>query len=219
MLKVKRAAGRPKDESKGAAILEAAGKCFLKNGFASTTMDEIADEAGVSKLTLYSHFENKDLLFKAMIEAKCREYVPSRSMVTLANRDPRAALTEIGSGFVKLMTSPEVLGVFRAVTTESVRNPKIAELLYAAGPGPTLSQFTELLKMWIAKGLMEIPDPGRAADHWFSMLRGMMQFRLIMNLQKRPSENEMRLHVADCADMFLRAYGRTHQPAARSSKR
>ena len=154
MPKVKRAAGRPKDESKRAAILEAAGKCFLKNGFAHTTMDGIADEAGVSKLTLYSHFENKDLLFKAMIEGKCREYVPSRSMVTLADHDPRAALTEIGIGFVTLMTSPEVLAVFRVVSTESVKNPKIAELLYAAGPGPTLSQFTELLEAWIAKGLM-----------------------------------------------------------------
>ena len=209
MPKVKRAAGRPKDESKRVAILEAAGKCFLKNGFAHTTMDGIADEAGVSKLTLYSHFENKDLLFKAMIEGKCREYVPSRSMVTLADHDPRAALTEIGTGFVTLMTSPEVLAVFRVVSTESVKNPKIAELLYAAGPGPTLSQFTELLEAWIAKGLMEIREPGRAVYHWFSMLRGTMKFRWLLNVEKkRPGEKEIRRHVEDCVDMFLRDYGR-----------
>ena len=77
-------------ESKRADVLQAAGKCFLKNGFARTTMDQIARDADVSKLTLYSHFQNKETLFKAMIEAKCREYVPSRSMVSLADRDPRA---------------------------------------------------------------------------------------------------------------------------------
>lgn len=203
----KRSAGRPKDEAKGVSILKAAGKCFLKSGFARTTMDEIAEEAGVSKLTLYSHFQNKDLLFKAIIAAKCRAHVPGRSMVTLAEHEPRAALTEIATGFVHLMTSPEVLALFRVVATESVENPKMAELLYAAGPGPTLSQFTELLKAWIARGLMDIRDPERAADHWFSMLKGMMHFRLIMNLQKRPTEEEIRRHVEDCVDMFLRAYG------------
>ena len=36
-----------------------------------------------------------------------------------------------------------------------------------------------------------------------------MQFRLIMNLEKkRPGEKEIRRHVEDCVDMFLRAYGR-----------
>jgi TetR/AcrR family transcriptional repressor of mexJK operon len=204
----KRGAGRPKDESKRADVLEAAGKCFLRHGFARTTMDQIARDADVSKLTLYSHFENKETLFKAMIEAKCREYVPTRSMVALADHDPRAALTEIGTGFVSLMTSPQVLGLFRVVPTESVKNPRIAELLYAAGPGPTLSQFTELLKIWIAQGRMEIREPERAADHWFSMLRGMVQFRMIMNLQKAPSADELRRHVEDCVEMFLRAYAR-----------
>jgi TetR/AcrR family transcriptional repressor of mexJK operon len=106
------------------------------------------------------------------------------------------------------MTNPQVLGLFRLVATESVKNPKMAELLYAAGPAPTLSQFTELLKIWVGKGLMDIREPERAADHWFSMLRGMMQFRMIMNLEQTPSAGELRRHVEDCVEMFLRAYAR-----------
>jgi TetR/AcrR family transcriptional repressor of mexJK operon len=53
---------------------------------------------------------------------------------------------------------------------------------------------------------MEISDPERAAEHHFSMLRGMLQFRLIMSIEKEPSEQVMRRHVEDCVDMFLRVY-------------
>jgi AcrR family transcriptional regulator len=48
-------------------------------GFARTTMDAIAKQAGGIELTLYSHFENKDLLFKAMITVKCREFTSPRT--------------------------------------------------------------------------------------------------------------------------------------------
>jgi TetR/AcrR family transcriptional repressor of mexJK operon len=202
----RRAAGRPKDESKRAAILEAAGTCFLRSGFAHTSMDAIAEQAGVSKLTVYSHFRNKDLLFKAMIAAKCSEHRPPAGHLDLVGQDPRAALIQIGTPFVQLMMSPEVLALNRLVAIESVKNRRLAELLYQAGPQPTLSGFVELLRAWIARGVMDIREPERAADHYFSMLRGMMQFRLIMNIDKAPTEVEIRRHVEDCVDMFLRAY-------------
>jgi TetR/AcrR family transcriptional repressor of mexJK operon len=205
----RKGAGRPKDESKRAAILTAAGTCFLKAGFARTTMDAIAKQADVSKLTLYSHFRNKDLLFKAMIAAKCQEHSPPGSLLALADQEPRAALAQIGMRFVRLMVSPDVLALNRVVASESAKNPKMAELLYEAGPQPTLRGFVELLRAWVGKGVMNVPDPERAADHWFSMLRGMLQFRLIMNLGKRPTDDEIRRHVEDCAEMFLRAYERS----------
>ena len=212
----RRKAGRPKDESKRAAILKAAGACFLRSGFARTSMDAIAELAGVSKLTLDSHFRNKDLLFKAMITAKCREQGPAGGYLELAGQDPRTALIQIGTRFVRLMMSPGVLALNRLVATESVKNPKIAELLYKAGPEPTLRGFVELLRAWVVRGLMEIPDFERAADHYFSMLRGMMQFRLIMSMDKQPTEDEIRRHVDDSVDMFLRAYG--HGRAAEQAK-
>ena len=54
------ARGRPKDPAKRAAILDAAEKLFLSQGFTGTSMDAVAKEAGVSKLTVYSHFSDKE---------------------------------------------------------------------------------------------------------------------------------------------------------------
>ena len=51
--------GRPKDPGKRAAILDAAKRLFVSQGFERVSMDQIAAEAGVSKLTVYSHFGDK----------------------------------------------------------------------------------------------------------------------------------------------------------------
>ena len=59
-----------------AAILEAAKQLFAREGFAGVSMDKIAAEAGVSKLTVYSHFGDKEALFAAAIRAKCEEMMP-----------------------------------------------------------------------------------------------------------------------------------------------
>ncbi|WP_330970248.1 TetR/AcrR family transcriptional regulator, partial [Lysobacter sp. A3-1-A15] len=57
--------GRPKDLAKRAAILDAAKSMFTQYGFGGASMDQIAAEAGVSKLTVYSHFGDKETLFAA----------------------------------------------------------------------------------------------------------------------------------------------------------
>ena len=59
--------GRPKDLGKRSSILEAAKRLFSMEGFAGVSMDQIAAEAGVSKLTVYSHFGDKEALFFAAV--------------------------------------------------------------------------------------------------------------------------------------------------------
>ena len=52
---------------KNAAIIAAAAQIFLKKGFESASMDEIASVAGVSKRTVYQHFANKEQLFQQIL--------------------------------------------------------------------------------------------------------------------------------------------------------
>ncbi|WP_143261841.1 TetR/AcrR family transcriptional regulator [Allokutzneria sp. NRRL B-24872] len=49
-------------------ILAAATKAFSRNGFAATSLDEIATEAEVSRMILYRHFESKGDLFRAALD-------------------------------------------------------------------------------------------------------------------------------------------------------
>jgi AcrR family transcriptional regulator len=50
-------------------ILDKARERFLQFGFAKVTLDEIASDLGMSKKTLYKHFESKELLLREVVRS------------------------------------------------------------------------------------------------------------------------------------------------------
>jgi AcrR family transcriptional regulator len=52
------------------AVLDAADRLFYRGGIRATSVDAVADEAGVTKRTLYHHFESKDELVSAYLERR-----------------------------------------------------------------------------------------------------------------------------------------------------
>src|SRR5258708_37542872 len=76
-------------EQKRTAIVAAARRAFLDSGYSQASMDGIAESAGVSVKTIYRHFENKDELFSAVMQAVCHDNgVPSgeQNVASLALR-------------------------------------------------------------------------------------------------------------------------------------
>jgi AcrR family transcriptional regulator len=55
-------------EARPSELLEAALHLFVEKGFAATRLEDVAARAGVSKGTLYLYYENKEALFKAVIQ-------------------------------------------------------------------------------------------------------------------------------------------------------
>ncbi|HEV7888442.1 MAG TPA: helix-turn-helix domain-containing protein [Acidimicrobiales bacterium] len=51
-----------------AAILSAAASAFVHKGFSATSMDDVAAEAGITKLIVYRHFDSKESLYEAVLE-------------------------------------------------------------------------------------------------------------------------------------------------------
>jgi AcrR family transcriptional regulator len=52
-------------------ILTAATEAFARNGFASTGLDDIAAEAGITRVILYRHFDSKSELYQAVLDRMC----------------------------------------------------------------------------------------------------------------------------------------------------
>ena len=52
-------------------ILVAATRAFARAGFAATSLDDIAAEAGVTRVILYRHFESKTDLYRAVLDRVC----------------------------------------------------------------------------------------------------------------------------------------------------
>lgn len=200
--------GRPKDAAKRRAILDAAKDLFSRQGLDSTSMDAVAAAAGVSKLTVYSHFRNKNELFQCAVEEKCQEHTPPAFFDVQSTLPLRQRLLQIGEGFTALIYSDEAVDLYRMIAAQARGgDTQLGKLFFAAGPRRNLEQFSLLLRAADAAGELRVPNPQQAAAHFFCLLKGLHHLRAMMGIEKTPTAAMRKAHVADVVDLFLRAYG------------
>jgi TetR/AcrR family transcriptional regulator, mexJK operon transcriptional repressor len=199
--------GRPKDLEKRAAILEAAKNLFPQRGFEGVSMDAIASEAGVSKLTVYSHFKDKETLFSEAVKCRCEQQLPHDLFEVRPGKGPiRDALLKIAQGFSQLCTSSEAIDLYRMMSARVQSDPQLAQLFYEAGPRRTLAEFEAFLRQADAAGALAVADPVRAAQHFFAMLKGDMHTRLVVGFCEAIDDDERRAHIESVVDLFVRAH-------------
>lgn len=199
--------GRPKDPAKREAILAAAQILFLSNGYEGSSMDAIAAQAGVSKLTLYSHFKDKEALFGEAVKTTCETRLPRRLFVIEAGCVIEQVLLEIGHAFQALVNSPESIGLHRVMVAMATQNPALSRMFFEAGPQRLLVDLEQLLIQANQHGLLRASEPMRAAEHFCSLIKGAAHFRLLIGCAEPPTPEEADRHVQDCVDLFMRAYG------------
>jgi TetR/AcrR family transcriptional repressor of mexJK operon len=198
--------GRPKDPAKRAAILEAAKTLFLRNGYDGSSMDAIAAEAGVSKLTVYSHFTDKETLFSFAVKSKCQQQVPEM-LFELADGVPiEGVLLNIGRSFHQLINSDESIELHRVLITRGAQNPKLSQMFFDAGPQRLMNEMEQLLIKANAAGLLKIAKPLNAADQFFCLIKGGCNFRLLIGCAEPQTDSEIDTHVRDAVELFVRAY-------------
>ena len=202
------APGRPKDLEKRAAILEAAKNLFPAKGYDAVSMDAIAQAAGVSKLTLYSHFTDKDTLFGAAVEEFCEHQLPHQAFELHPELSLREALLLIAKGFLDLTMDECAIQLFRIMAAQAAQNTKLAEIFFAVGPRRTLKDMEMFLSQRCESGDLDIPNPSKAAEHFFVLLKGVRHMRVMVGVAPLPSAEERRLHAEEVVTVFIRAYGR-----------
>ena len=202
----RRPRGRPKDPGKREAILRAATRLFLERGFAGTSMDAVAEAAGVAKLTVYGHFGDKDRLFQDMVRRRCDASNRPDGFDAYAALPPEKALLEIGTNFLGLLLSSDALGLYRIMVGEAERQPRMARLFFEAGPERLNTLVSRYLAGASARGELSVPDPARAADHFLALVKGKHHFAASLNLRPRPTSAQVGRHVRDCVSLFLRAH-------------
>lgn len=178
-------AGRPKSEEKRQLILTAASELFLSQGFASTSMDNVAKRSGVSKQTVYSHFENKDVLYTSAIENKCKAYQLDKSLLTAnggCSLSLKACLYRIGIQILRLLQDPEVIAMYRIVIAEATNNRHVAELFYQAGPKASIEVIGDLFFQASDHKLSAAQSEYLAID-FFSLLKGDLQMLQLLDLE------------------------------------
>ncbi len=134
--------GTRRGAEKTEAILAGALREFLAQGYAATSVDRIAATAGVSKATLYSHFGDKEALFKALI----LRFVEARLPGTLGPDRPQLFAGEPEEVLRRLAViildgvpqGDEPLAFLRLIIGEAERFPALAQTFLATVPKPLI---------------------------------------------------------------------------------
>jgi TetR/AcrR family transcriptional regulator, mexJK operon transcriptional repressor len=199
--------GRPKDLGKRAAILDVAKRLFSQSGFDGVSMDQIAAEAGVSKLTVYSHFGDKESLFSSAIRAKCEEQMPSTLFLADLEGDLREQLTTIARAFFALVTSEESIAMHRMMMLPGTGDSHVRELFWQAGPQQVKDAFGEFLRARMARGELRVTDIARASSQFFCLIKGEMHMQMLCGMCCGAPADDTECHIEATVDLFLRAYG------------
>src|SRR6516164_8973933 len=121
-------AQRRKQPAKRRAIIGAAQRVFLAQGFAGSSVDAIAAAAGVSKQTIYNHFGDKEALFRAVVRAVQSDFAGDFHEAGLEERlatsdDLGRDLRELGRRWVAVVLQEDVAALRRLVIAEQDRHP------------------------------------------------------------------------------------------------
>lgn len=198
------------------AAIEAAKLLFLRNGYARTTMEDIAAQAGLTKRTLYNNYTDKEVLFRQIVadvfgiaEVFAKNlHVEFREQ--LATGDVRAALEEIAKRMVVGILRPDVIALRRLLIGEGREFPDLAEEYFDRAPGAVMDALASEFASLHRAGRLSTPDPKRAAEQFAYLVVGEPLDRALL-AGTIPGKKR----AIDCAlegvETFLARYGKSRR--------
>lgn len=196
--------GRPRDPERLQRILAAAARQFHEHGLAGTSMDAIAAEAGVSKMTVYSHFPSKEDLFIAAVALRTTELMGS-DMPPLDPHKPRQALTAVGRAFLRLIRDDQVVQHHRILFGLRDAHPEVRQAFHDGGPDRMVQALAAYLAEATRQGSLKVGQPALAADQFMGLFLGMGQLRHLLNLGKPTEQADEALLKANVA-LFIKGH-------------
>ena len=200
---------RTKSEEKRLSILDAASNLFLSQGFDEVSMAVVAEHAGVSKQTVYSHFGSKDELFSAAIDAKCQNF-ELIDMLQDLDTPIKETLMVLAHQFAALINSYEglrIFGVCAANNLQAERDNHIAELFWEAGPKKLRLAVSAYFIAQVEAGNLKLDNADFAGQQFLFMLQAEENMRLVIGLELESNAEQQDSYLHSCVELFCRGYG------------
>lgn len=149
-------------------IIEHARRLFVSDGFARTSLERLAREAGVSKMTIYRKFRNKEELFIETINDHCFDIYDTAAYEAASTlNEARHTLATFAVVFFNTVTAPNVFDLYRMLIGEMPAFSALGRLFYDSGPARTLIVIEHILS--------KVFDPDQAkvrANAFFHIVLG-----------------------------------------------
>jgi len=186
--------------------MEAARSHFFAHGLERASVDAIAAEAGVSKMTIYSNFGSKEGLFEAVVQDRTdRVMGGSAGVGALDPLQPHKALLAVGEQFLALTREEDALGKFRSVYGAAGAYPEACRAFYRQGAERLNNELAAYLRRASDAGTMKVRNPRLAADLFLSMFLGDGHIRGLLMLDM-PDARENKALLREAVRVFMAAY-------------
>jgi AcrR family transcriptional regulator len=171
----RRKAERPQE------ILEAAFVEFSRNGYAMTTLDRVAERAGVTKGTIYVYFENKEHLFISMVREVTKAALDTVHEMLETHEGSTADLLRAQFSFIyqHIVEDRRRREVLRMLIAEAPRFPELADRYHQEILRPCLDMLRQAIRRGMDRGefrnsaIVDLPQiviaPIALVDLWMMM--------------------------------------------------
>jgi len=199
---------RQADHARRDAISVAAERAFVRHGFHAATMQQVAEEAGMSAGNLYRYFPSKEALVEGICLFDQRER--GGAFHTLAHSDDLLGTLEAMLRETVLNKPRHKTVLFLEITAEAARNPRIAEMMRA----------NDIEVIEGLAGLVEVAKAhGQAAPELDAHFAARLMFTYVGGLFRRRAldanfdiEAELAMTTALMRALFAGAISSSNQP-------
>lgn len=199
-------AGRPRDPAKHEAIVHSALHTFLERGFNAATIEQIAARAGVSKVTIYNRFADKETLFEQVVKEQTDNFAAATMADAVASGDLTVRLEAFGRSLLHFLFASDHVALDRMLPQELAQHPQMAQRFFDAGPGQCRIRLAQMLEQARLEQQIDFEDSIQAAEDLMALWKGFADVELKFGVRQRLSDEELDAKVRHGTRIFLRAH-------------
>lgn len=201
--------GRPKDLEKRQQILTAAKKLFLKCGYQGSSMNQIAQEAGVTKLTVYNHFQDKANLFVCAIAATCEELISARPLNLQPDSDFNKEFIHACDLALNIINLPEAIKLELLLLELAAEQNPLAHKFYNASHLRMHAVWENFFQQAIELGFIQAEELKTLTWLIVSLLLGVRHHEVLLGIRAIPTAAEKQQIILSSIELFMLKYQKT----------
>ena len=167
----RRKPGRPKNPDLAQRLIRATRACFARRGFDGIAMDEIAWKAGMSKMTIYHCFRNKQTLLEATLDDLLAQ-IPHASELTygITGDSIEAKLLVVAQRLVRVLASADFELIRRSLASDLP--PPLRERILETAALPYFRAIQTFLDDQADRGVLDLGDTRSATSLFIALVAG-----------------------------------------------
>ncbi|GAB6461129.1 TetR/AcrR family transcriptional regulator [Bacillus pacificus] len=176
-------------------VMEAATLLFGEKGYTATTIREVAEKAGVSELTIFRNFKNKENLFRESIILRTTPVALLEEIEEQFTGDLQKDLTKVAETYIQ--TNLPKLNYIWAALIESRQNSEMKTLLH---------ELNSHLVNHLEKYLKQLGEAGHISPCNYRLIANMFYgqlFLYIMNVSITEEEIQLEEYIETCVNLFM----------------